>query len=336
MVAIKSRFYPLAFFVWSILLLIFVVGIAAGENSRLDRLKVGYASISGNRISLWAIQDAGFFARHGIQAELIFFPTSAQGLPALLAGEIPIFSGSADTALQAAARGIDLVIFASNEPTQYKLIAQPGIKSVNELKGKRIGIDRIGSSSFYATKRMLEKLGIKSEEVKFLPVPGGGNQRAAAFNSGNLEAVVSTVERFERAKIPYLVLADAVSMGVRVLGNAFITPRAFRDQNRDVVLRFVRAFVEAGYWLKDPSNREGVLKIFSRRLRTSDPTVLNLNYRLYVETYAPLPYTDVNDLQDNRADLAHENPKLRELDLAKLLDNTLVRQVQQERETQRR
>jgi ABC-type nitrate/sulfonate/bicarbonate transport system substrate-binding protein len=311
-------------------------GIRSAGAQVIDRLKTGYASISGNRISLWATQDAGFFSRHGIQAELIFFPTSAQGMPALLAGEIPIFSGSAETAALAAARGLELVIFASNEPTQYKLIVQPHIKSVNELRGKRIGVDRIGSSSYYATKRMLEKIGLKPEEVKFLPVPGGGNQRAAAFNSGNLEAVVSTVERFERAKIPYHVLADAVSMGIRVVGNSFITTRAFRDQNRDILTRFVRALVEAGYWLKDPRNRESALKIVSRRLRTSDPAVLSLNYRLYIETLAPLPYTDIEDLKANIEDVAQENAKLRDFDVARLVDNTFIRQVQQDRQNERR
>lgn len=309
---------------------------AAADAQRSERLKIGYASISGNRIPLWATHDLGFFQRHGLQSELIYLPTSAQGMPALLAGEMPIFLGSADSAAQAAARGIDLVIFASNEPTQYKLIVQPGIKHVSEIRGKRLGIDRIGSASYFATKRMLEKLGLRAEDVKFLPVPGGGNQRAVAFQSGNLEAVVSTIERFERAKIPYHVLADAVSMGIKVLGNSFITSRAYRDQNRDILIRFLRAFVEAGYWIKEPKHRDSVVKVISQRLRNSEPAVLNLNYRLYVETYAPLPYTDINDMQENIVDLAQDNPKMRDLDVSKLLDNSLLRQVQQERENVKR
>lgn len=308
----------------------------AAEPSKLERLKIGYASISGNRIPLFATHDAGFSTRHGLQTELIYMPTSAQGMPALLAGEMPIFLGSADSAALAAARGIDLVIFASNEPTQYKLIVQPGIKTVHELKGRRIGIDRVGSASFYATKRMLEKLGLRSDEVKFLPVPGGGNQRAAAFHSGNLEAVVSTVERFERAKIPYHVLADAISIGIKVLGNSFITTRSYRDQNRETLVKFLMAFVEAIYWVKRPANREAVLAIFGQRLRTSDAAVLSLNYRLYVETLSPWPYTEVTDMQENIADLAQENPKLRELDAAKLVDNSILKQVQQEYNVQRR
>src|SRR5262249_25669573 len=112
------------------------------------------------------------------------------------------YAGSPETAAQAAAAGADVVIVASSEPTPYKLIVQPGIKSIAALKGKRIGTDRFGGSSYYATRRMLEKLGLRPEEVEFMQVTGGGNQRVAAFRSGILSGVVSTVERFERSAVP--------------------------------------------------------------------------------------------------------------------------------------
>src|SRR5258705_136390 len=100
-----------------------------------------------NRLACGAVRDGVFSARHGLAPELVFIATSAQGMPALLAGDLAMFVGSPETAAQAAARGVDLVIVASSEPTQYKLIVQPGIKSVAELQGKKLGIDRIGASS---------------------------------------------------------------------------------------------------------------------------------------------------------------------------------------------
>lgn len=302
----------------------------AGETQKADRLRIGYASVTGNRISLWAAQEMGFFVRQGFQAELIFVATSTQGVPALIAGEIPIFSGSPETAAQAAARGADLVIIASNEPTQYKLIVQPAVKKAEDLKGKKVGIDRVGGSSYYATRRMLEKLGLKPQEVEFMQVAGGGAQRVAAFRSGILSAVVTTVERFERAKVPYHVLADALSMGVRIIGSSVITTRTFRDRNRDAILRFIRALVEAGHWAKDPKNRNGVLRVYSRYLRTDDPSVLELNYRLYVDPLPLFPYTNMEDLRSNLSDLAESNPRLRELNLSELVDNSFVERVQAE------
>ena len=303
-------------------------GSALSAEAKAIPLKVGYASITGNRIPLWATQDLEFFARNGLHAELIFIASSSQGMPALLAGQIPIYSGSLETAAQAAAAGADLVVIASSEPTQYKLIVQPGIKSAADLKGKKVGIDRVGGASYYAMRRMLEKLGLKPDDVEYMHVVGGGNQRVAAFRSGILSAVASTVERFERAGIPYNVLADATEMGIRIIGNAYITTRNFRDQNRDTVQRFITALIEGTQWVKNPKNRSAVLQIVSRRLRTDDRAVLDLNYRMYVEPLTPFPYTKIDDMRANLADLAESNPSIRNLNLAAFIDNSFVQRIE--------
>jgi ABC-type nitrate/sulfonate/bicarbonate transport system substrate-binding protein len=302
--------------------------VFAAAPQKVVRLKVGYASITGGRIPLWAAHDKEFFARHGLETELIFIASSSHGVPALLAGEIPIYAGSPETGAQAAAAGADVVIIASSEPTPYKLIVQPGIKSVAELKGKRIGTDRLGGSSYYATRRMLEKLGLKPEDVEFMQVTGGGNQRVAAFRSGILSGIVSTVERFERSAIPYNVLADAIELGIRSIGSSYITTRSFRDQNRDTLQRFIAALVEANQWVKNPKNRSAVLQIVSRRLRTDDPAVLDLNYRIYIEPLAPYPYTKLSDLRANLTDLAENNPRLKDVNLATFVDNSFVQRVE--------
>jgi ABC-type nitrate/sulfonate/bicarbonate transport system substrate-binding protein len=321
---------------WSaVILIVFSIALQyadpafAADLRKAARLKVGYASITGSRISLWAAHDMEFFARHGLETELIFIASSSHGVPALLAGEIPIYSGSPETAAQAAAAGADVVIIASSEPTPYKLIVQSGIKNVRELKGKKIGTDRVGGSSYYATRRMLEKLGLKPGEVEFMQVTGGGNQRVAAFRSGILSGVVSTVERFERAAIPYNVLADAIEMGIRSIGSSYITTRSFRDQNRDTVQQFIAGLVEANQWVKNPKNRSAVLQIVSRRLRTDDPAVLDLNYRIYVGPLSTYPYTKLDDLRTNLTDLAENNPRLREVNFATFVDNSFIQRVEQ-------
>jgi ABC-type nitrate/sulfonate/bicarbonate transport system substrate-binding protein len=302
----------------------------AASAARNEQFKIGYASITGNRIPLWAAQEKGFFSRNGLQPELVFIASSAAGIPALIAGETALYSGSPETGAQAAANGADLVIIASNEPTQYKLIVQPYIKTVQELKGKRIGIDRIGGSSHYATRRMLERLGLKASDVEFLSIAGGGSERVVAFRSGIVTAVASTIERFERAKVPYRYLADAVEMGIRVIGSSFMTTRRFRDQNRDMLQKFARAEIEAAHWIKDPKNHADVIRIYSKYLRTPDASVLELNYKLYIDPMPFFPYTNVDDLQANLAALAESNPKLRDFNVADFVDNSFVRRVQQE------
>jgi NitT/TauT family transport system substrate-binding protein len=317
---------------WAIFLAAVIVSSAnlalAAETPIPERLTVGYASVTGNRIPLWVAHDLGFFKRHGLEPQLIFIATSSQGMPALISGELPIFSGSPETAAQAAAGGAKLVLIASAPPTPYKLLVQPSVKSVDDLKGKKVGIDRIGGSSYYATRRMLQKLGLKPESVEFLQVAGGGAQRVAAFRSGIISAVVTTVERFEREKIPYRSLADAIEMGIRVIGSSYITTRNFHTQNRDAIERFIRGLTEATHWTKNLKNKDGVLRVYSRYFRNNDPQILELNYRLYVEPLPLFPLTDLDDLKSNLSDLAESNPRLKSLRVAEFVDNSFVEAMQ--------
>jgi len=80
--------------------------------------------------------------------------------------------------------------------------------------------------------------------------------------------------------------------------------------------------------VKNPKNRTAVLGIVKRRLRTDDPAVLDLNYRMYVEPLTPFPYTKIDDIRANLADLAESNPSIRNLNLAAFVDNSFVQRVE--------
>ena len=128
----------------TIILLVLVACFqCAGSGIGLRRRQIRRPSEGGIRVHHWRsdspLGDPGpeFFARNGLDTELIFIASSSHGMPALLAGEIPIYSGSLETAAQAAAAGADVVIIASSEPTPYKLIVQPGIKSVSGPQRKK-------------------------------------------------------------------------------------------------------------------------------------------------------------------------------------------------------
>jgi hypothetical protein len=86
--------------------------------------------------------------------------------------------------------------------------------------------------------------------------------------------------------------------------------------------------IEGTQWVKNPKNRTAVLGIVKRRLRTEDPAVLDLNYRMYVEPLGPFPYTKIDDLRANVEDLAESNPNIRNLNLATFVDNSFVQRAE--------
>ena len=315
-------------FIFSALIIV-ASGSHALSAEKLDRIRMGYSSISSSRIALWAAADMGFFRKNNLAAEVIVTP-GIQGTQALMAGELQFYLGGVDSAALAAARGSDLVALATAEPIEYKLIAQPSIKTVKELRGKKIVVDRVGGTSYYISLQILEKVGLKSGEIELVQVGGGGNQRVAAFKSGLVSAVVTSPDRFEQLKIPYNPLADAMEMGIKVMGNSYLTTRTFRDQNKDVVLRTMRALVQGRRWAKDPKNRQEVLRIYNRYLPSTDEAFMDHLYRKNVESLPLYPYTKVDDLRIFLSYLTDANPTLRSLKLNDFVDNSYLKRIEQE------
>lgn len=321
-------------FRWFTFILLFAfaalsAGLRAAEAQKTERIRIGYSSISGSRITLWAAHEKGFFARQGLQSEIIVLP-GIVGVQSLIAGEVQFFLGTTDSGAQAASKGSDLIILATAEPIRYKLIAQPSIKTVAELKGKKIVIDRVGGTSYYISLRFLEKLGLKPDNVDLIQVGGGGNQRVAAFKSGVVSAVVSSSERFEQLKIPFHSLGDAIQTGVKIVGNSYMTTRTFRNRNHDVVQRTVRALVEARSWIQDPKNREATMAIFGRYLQTDDPRVMDLYYRNYVLPIPIFPYTNVEELREFISYMPDGNRTLQNLNLSEFVDNSFLSRIEKE------
>ena len=301
----------------------------SAESQKLDRVRIGYSSISSSRIALWVASDMGFFKKNGLAAEAIVTP-GVQGTQALIAGELQFYLGGVDSAALAAARGSDLVVLATAEPIEYKLITQPNVKTVKEVRGKKIVVDRVGGTSYYISLQILEKVGLKTGDVELVQVGGGGNQRVAAFKSGLVAGVVTSPDRFEQLKIPYHVLADAMELGIKVMGNSYLTTRSFRDQNKDVVLRTMKSLVQGRRWAKDPKNRQEVLRIYNRYLPSPDASFMDHLYRKNVESMPLYPYTNIEDLRIFLSYLGDANPNLRNVKLAEFVDNSYLKRIEQE------
>ena len=94
---------------------IFLIFMLCLQAHGADRVRLGYSSITANRLPLWLGQEAGIFARHGIDAELLLIPSGTTGVQALVAGEVQILSATGSTGVAAALRGADVVIIGSWE-----------------------------------------------------------------------------------------------------------------------------------------------------------------------------------------------------------------------------
>ncbi|TMA13667.1 MAG: hypothetical protein E6J89_00665 [Deltaproteobacteria bacterium] len=182
----------------------------AGLLAQMTRLKVAYPTTVGSMAVLWVAKEARLFEKHGLDVELIYIAGSSKIVQAMLAREIPIAEIAIPAVIQANLAGADLVMLAGpNHKPGQKLMVKPEIKKVEELKGKRIGITRFGTSDDFLLRYILGQWGIQPEREVALLQMGGSPEILAGLASRGIDGgMLSSPLHLQAAKLGFSLLAD--------------------------------------------------------------------------------------------------------------------------------
>ncbi len=263
-------------------------GQAAAQ--KLEKMRVGYNAVTGSNSALWISKEAGFTAKNGLDVDFVYIESGSRITQAMLAGDLRIANTGSGSSIQARAKGADTVIILSVMPTlPFQVVSRPEIKKPEDLRGKKLAISTYGSTTDFAARYFLEKMGLKAgKDVAVLQV-GGQSTRVAALKTGATDAALLGAPALLVAKqLGLHVLADMVDLGFHYDYGSIATTRAFIESNRDGVRRFVRAFVEGVHYFK--THPEESKKIMARYLREQDPAVLEETYVYYAQKTSAAPY----------------------------------------------
>jgi len=168
-------------------ILILVVCTQAADKS-LIKLTVGYTPISGAALPLFIAVEEKLFQKHGLEVFPVFMGGSPLINSAILAGEFQLGYTAGGAVISSRLAGSDLITIACPLPALViDAWARPEIKSVADLRGKRIGVTRFGASTHFAGLSMLDSAGIKPNEVVFIQ-NGGVGESLAALIGGRVDA----------------------------------------------------------------------------------------------------------------------------------------------------
>ncbi len=158
--------------------------VAAQAAVAPNKMTIAYASIGPRSAPLWAADEYGIFRKYGIEPQVIFVRGAPTLVAALTSGDMDIGYTGGTAVLGASVAGIDLKILAvlTNRVT-YDLVARPGIKSAEDLRGKRFGVTSIGGTLWMGGVLALEKMGIDSsrDDIRFLVL---GDQVVLSSSAG--------------------------------------------------------------------------------------------------------------------------------------------------------
>jgi len=176
------------------LVVLFFVTTGHGAETSIP-LKVAYSTIAAGHSVLWVTKEAGLFRENGLDVELLFIQSSSLLATALLVGTLPIATMGGVAAVEGNLRGADLVLLGSlkKPPSLTFLVTSKEITRPDQLKGKKLGVSRIGSSSDSILRMALRKLGLNPErDVTILQV-GSSPLRTAALRSGNIDGTILNI-----------------------------------------------------------------------------------------------------------------------------------------------
>src|SRR5262245_28628824 len=156
-----------------LLLLWLLVWVSAARSA--DQIRVGYGSLSTSYAAIWVAGEASLFRKNGINAEVLYLE-SALVRTALIAGDIAMGGMSGTTMAAPRLQGADPVIIASfANALQYRLVVRPDIRTVADLKSKRVGVAGFGLGAHRGAQIILAKLGLNPDtDVTMLQIGGAG------------------------------------------------------------------------------------------------------------------------------------------------------------------
>ena len=274
-----------------------------------DRIRIGYSSISGAYTPIWVAHDAGYFAKEGLQDDIILIPSGTQLAQVTVAGEIDIGSLNGSSAIAAALQGADLKIIGnSGNKMVFSLYVRPEIKSVEALKGKKIGITRFGSAPDISVRYALRKYNINPDKDLTLIQLGFMATVAAGLQGGSIEGgVVSPPTQFAIDKAGFKELISITDMDFAFPNPALVAVGSIIRSKPDVINRFIRAYVRGIHRAR--TDREFTYRSMAKYTKIQDQSVLQKAYDFYMsKVLEKAPYINMTGVQNVLDDLVKTVP----------------------------
>jgi NitT/TauT family transport system substrate-binding protein len=244
-------------------------------------VRINWTAVTGAQSGMFMAKQEGLFKKNGLDVELIHIPSSSRAIQAILAGEIAISFMDGSNAAQANLKGANLALIAGATNRQVFSLMRPEIKKITELKGKKIGITRIGSSTHTSALYALGSAGLKPADVQLLPLVEVPNI-FTALSAGQIDAGVVSPPTNARAKrAGFVELMNIAKEGPEFVSVAVGTSRTYIKANEDVVRRVVRSYSEGIQVFK--SNKTAAFRMFQNQLKVKEVEIQEDSYNQFRE-----------------------------------------------------
>jgi NitT/TauT family transport system substrate-binding protein len=277
----------------------------------------------------WMAQEAGLFKKYNIDNEVVFIASSGIVTAALLGGDADMTVTGGIGNVIAYVRGSTDVAFiggVKNTMTQT-LVAGGNIKKPEDLKGKRIGVSRIGGNSHYFTIQALRRYNMEpNRDFSFLQT-GGDPETLAALLTGGIEVANLTPPTDSQAIAKgYHYVVYGPDLKIPYAATAFVTKRSLLTKRGQLIGQYMRAMAETAKIMH--TDKEFVYKVLGKYLRITDRNVLDSAYNAEIKVLEPRLVIKNDALQAILDEVAQTDARAKKVKPQELVDNRYLDEME--------
>jgi len=277
----------------------------------LEKFAIAHSTISGSQAILQVMKDHGIFERNGLDVQLLFIAGGPIVMKSLLTGDVQAAITAGPASILAHLGGADPVTVVGLLNTMdHTVIARPGITRPDDLRGKVLAVNQIGSADDFGFRYALRKWGIEPERDAQVLALGGQPARYKALQAGQIDATTIQPPLTAQAReAGFVALAALADLGLEYQGTCAVTTRTLIRTREDAIRRMVKAFVEGIHFMK--TQRAETAKSIANFMKIQDPKALDETYQQYTRLIPRAPYPTAAGVRTILDDLAAKTSKAR-------------------------
>ncbi len=255
----------------------FALSIGSGKESwgQSQALTAFYTAPVAAMAPMWIAKEAGFFKKQGLDVDLVFIGSGPTGTAAVLAGQVDVGIIGGFAPIRAILGGAkDLVIIGQSKGAIVgAIVGKKEISSVQDLKGRRLGIDRIGSNPDMYTQAALSRFQVDPlRDLQYVQL-GNIGQGIPALKAGVIDALTaSPPDDLFAQRLGFKVILDITAMKIPFAATVLVSARNTVARKQAELTKFMRAYAEAvHYFLMNP---EGTAQIVAKYIKVQDKDVV--------------------------------------------------------------
>ncbi|HEY3305603.1 MAG TPA: ABC transporter substrate-binding protein [Candidatus Binatia bacterium] len=314
--------------VLGVLFFFFALGFATVAEAQ--KLIVGWSAVSALNSPYWVMKDGGFLKQEGLDADLIYIPSSSAMAQAMLAGEVAAASVNSQGVVDVGLQGGDMVaIGAIINVVAFYVMAPPEIKRIEDLKGKTVGITRFGASTDFGLRMLLAKYGLEAGRDVTIVQIGGMPEIAAALSKKTIYAApMSYPMAYVAQQAGVQMLANLAKEDIPFMHVGLTTTRKFVKEQRPRAKALLRAYGRAVHFMHTRKNETKA--IFTRYSKVTDPGMLDGSLQYAYDFVEKIPLVKQAAFQVTLDEIGKKNPRAKQAKPEQFYDNGLVQELVKE------